>query len=200
MTDRDGFLRKNGFLVAAVGLPLVVVIFFIVATAIPKWTVSPPAYDLVLGVGKPYDQVRPQVSVEFKVTDGQLVAIVRPLAKDQYAQALHLFRFDHRTLNLIEIPVQIPESLPADSGPQTVPVDALKGRTFLEQTRAPDGYELRADSYRGNAGIIGDLFGMRGSDQGVSLINRGRVVTLPLPPGYPYLSPVTPVAWLADAR
>lgn len=200
MTERDGFLRRNGFLVAAVALPLVVILFFVVATAIPKWTVPPPAYDLVLRAGRPYDQAQSQVLVEFKVNGGQLVAIVRPVLKDQYVQPTRLLRFDHQTMNLVEIPVPIPETLPPDSGPQTIVVDALKGRTLLEQARAPDGYELRTNAYQGSAGIVGDLFGMRGYDQDIALINRGRVIALPLPPGYPYLSPVSAVAWLADAR
>jgi hypothetical protein len=196
---QGGFFRNNAFLVAAVALPVVVVVFFLVATAIPRWTVPPPAYDLVLRVGKPYEQP-PQVSVEFKVTEGQLQAIVRPLQKDRYAQAWALYRFDHRSLNLQEIPVRIPDSLPADSPPQTIVVDALAGRRLIEQAKAPDGYELRTDANRGGAGLMGDLFGMHGYDQSVVLVNRGRVVTLPLPSGYQYLSPVSAIAWLADAR
>jgi hypothetical protein len=41
---------------------------------------------------------------------------------------------------------------------------------------------------------------MHGYDQSVVLVNKGRVVTLPLPSGYQYLSPVSAIAWLADAR
>jgi len=195
-----GFLRNNAFLVAAVALPVIVVVFFLVATAIPRWTVPPPAYDLVLRVGKPYEQPRPQISVEFKVVDGRLEAIVRPGQKDQYLPAWGLFRFDHQTLNLQEIPVRIPDSLSADSEPQTVVVDAFAGRRLLEQARAPDGYELRTASNSGSAGLVGEIFGMRGYDQSVALVNRGRVVKLPLPSGYQYLSPVTAIGWLTDAR
>src|SRR5215813_11728655 len=71
-----GFFRHNAFLVAAVALPVIVVAFFLLATAIPRWTVPPPAYDLVLRVGKSYEQPRPQVAVEFKVDDGRIVAFV----------------------------------------------------------------------------------------------------------------------------
>jgi len=196
---QGGLFRNNAFLVAAVALPVLVVIFFLVATAIPRWTVPPPAYDLVLRVGKPYDQPRQQVTVEFKVDDGRLTAVVRPVQKDQYAQPWALYRFDHQTLNLQEIPIRIPESLPADSPPQTIAVDALAGRRIVEQGRAPDGYELRTDRYRGGGGLMGDLFGMRGYDQSVELVNRGRVVTVPLPSGNQYL-PVSAIGWLADAR
>jgi hypothetical protein len=179
---------------------VIVVAFFLLATAIPRWTVPPPSYDLVLLVGKPYEQPRPQVSVEFKVNDGRLEAIVRPIQKDQYVQPWTLFRFDHETLNLEKIPVRIPESLPPDSAPQTIVVDALEGRRLLDQVKAPDGYSLRTDTYSGGAGLMGDLFGMHGYDQAVALVNRGRIVSLPLPAGYQSLSPVSAIGWLADAR
>lgn len=199
MNAQGGFFRNNAFLAAAVALPVLVVVFFLIATAIPRWTVPPPAYDLVVRVGKPYEQP-PQVAVDFKVIDGQLQAIVRPLQKDRYAQPWSLFRFDHRTLNLQEIPVKIPETLAADSPPQTVVVDALAGRRIVDQAKAPDGYELRTDANRGSSGLMGDLFGMRSYEQNVVLVNKGRVVSLPLPAGYPYFSPISSVGWLADTR
>jgi hypothetical protein len=193
-----GFFRHNAFLAAAVALPVIVVAFFLLATAIPRWTVPPPAYDLVLRVGKPYDQPRPQVAVEFKVDDGRIVAFVRPVQKDQYVQSWSLVRFDHQTSNLHDIPVKIPDSLPSDSPPQTIVVDGLAAKRVLEQMKAPDGYELRTDTNRGGGGLMGDLFGMRGYDQRVVLVNRGRVVILPFPSGYQY-APVTAVGWLTDA-
>jgi hypothetical protein len=134
------------------------------------------------------------------VEDGQLEAIVRPVQKDQYAERWSLFRFDHQTMNLQEIPFKIPDSLPPDGPAQTIVVDALGGRRVLVQAKAPDGYELRTDTNRGSAGLMGDLFGMRGYDQTVVLTNKGRVVSLPLPSGYQYLSPVSAIGWLTDAH
>jgi hypothetical protein len=195
-----GFLRNNTFLVAAVSLPVLVVIFFLLATAIPRWTVPPPAYDLILRVGKPYEQTRPQLTVQFSVRDGQLEAVVRPVQKDVYEQPWSLFRFDHETMNLEEIPFKVPDNLPADSQPQTIVVDALAGHRILAQAKAPDGYELRTDKRRGGPGLVGDLFGMHNYDQNAVLVNKGRVVSIPLPSGYQYLSPVTAIGWLTDAR
>jgi hypothetical protein len=47
---------------------------------------------------------------------------------------------------------------------------------------------------------MGDLFGMHGYDQTIALVNRGRVVSLPLPTGYQYLPSVSAIGWLAAAR
>jgi len=196
VAERAGFLRNNAFLVAAVALPLLVVVFFLLASAIPRWIVAPPAYDLLLRVGKPYREKFPRVGVEFKVRGGQLEASVRPVPRDRYEQPWALFVFDHQTLNLREVRVNLPESLPEDGPSQTIVVDALAGRRILEQAKAPDGYELRRD--RRSSGLVGDLFGMRGYDPSVALVNKGRVVAIPLPSGYEYLSPVDVLGWLTD--
>src|SRR4026207_414357 len=76
MRDVGRFVRRNAFLVAAVALPLVVVIFFLLAAAIPRWTVAPPDFDLVLR-GTSYEQPAPRVSLEFDVRDGRVQATVR---------------------------------------------------------------------------------------------------------------------------
>ena len=200
MAGKGGFLRNNVFLVAAVSLPVLVVGFFLLASAIPRWTVPPPAYDLLFRVGKPYGQTPAQMAVEFKVRDGQLETIVRPVPRDRYEQPWSLFVFDHETMNLKEIPFTLPDSLPQDSEPQTRSVDALADRRILAQAKAPDGYELRTDRSRGGPGLVGDLFGMHGYDPSAALVNKGRVISIPLPSGYQYLSPVDAIGWLADRR
>jgi len=65
MADRGRFLRENAFLLAAVLLPLVVIGFFLVATAIPRWVVPAPAYDLLMRRAGAYDQTAPRVAVDF---------------------------------------------------------------------------------------------------------------------------------------
>ena len=41
-------VRDNAFLIAAAALPVLVVALFLLSTAIPRWTVPPPAYDVLL--------------------------------------------------------------------------------------------------------------------------------------------------------
>jgi hypothetical protein len=192
-----GFLRNNAFIVTAVALPVLVVAFFLLASAIPRWTVPPPAYDLLLRVGKPYSEPRTRMVVDYKVRDGKLEATVRLIGRNRYEQQWAVFVFDHLTLNLREIPVNLPDNLPEGGPPQTVVVDVIAGRRILEQAKAPDGYELRRDRNQG-AGLVGDLFGMRRYDPAAALVNKGRVIPIPLPAGYEYLSPVDDIGWLTD--
>ena len=70
------FLRDNAFLVAAVSLPLAVVGMFLLLTAIPKWTVAPPRFDLLLQTTE-YDRANSPISVELFVRDEALQARLR---------------------------------------------------------------------------------------------------------------------------
>src|SRR3979490_41541 len=104
MTSGRGFLRDNIFLVAAVSLPLIVVAFFLLATAIPRWTVPLPAYDLLISAYD-YNQTSRQMTVEFGVRDGKVEATFRSDPVNNYGQPSRLFVFDHNTMSAREITV-----------------------------------------------------------------------------------------------
>jgi hypothetical protein len=92
--------------------------------------------------------------------------------------------------------VHIPEIAEGDP-PRTFVVEALVDRRVIDQTRAPDGYELTSASGR-SPGLVGELFGMRRYDRSASIVNRGRIVPLRLPVPYQYYLPVTSIGWLAS--
>jgi hypothetical protein len=192
---RGRFLRDNAFLVASVLLPVVVVGFFLIASAIPRWTVPPPRYDIVLRSPGPYDQARPRVAVDFAVRHGRVEATVRALPAAAYPQISSLFLFDHTTGYVRRIAVDVPQDMGENDPPRTFVVEALADRRALDDTRSPDGYELQART-NNSPGIIGDLFGMHRYELRAVLVNRGRVVTLDLPPPYEYQTSVNVIGWL----
>lgn len=189
------FLRDNAFLVAAVSLPLVVIGVFLLLTAIPKWTVAPPQHDLLVYTND-YDRSSPRVTLDLAVRDGALQATLRPSAKDSYPPRVRLWRFHHTTLGVREIPIDLPGDLAEGEPAKIIVVEALKGRRIVTDTKAPDGYELRAPDHDG-PGVIGDLFGMRRYDQHVVIVNRGRVVPIEIPTANRYQSPVF-LGWLIE--
>jgi hypothetical protein len=191
--DAGRFVRQNAFLVAAVSLPVVVVVFFLLAAAIPRWTVPPPAYDLVLR-GSSYDQPVQRVSIEFDVRDGRVQATVRAVPANAYPSRATLFLFDHRTMKVSRVAVDVPD-IKEGEAPRTFVVPALAKLHVIATASAPDGYELKL-RHSGGAGIVGDLFGMGHYDRNVSLVNRGRVVSVVLPPPYEYYSPVSALGWV----
>jgi hypothetical protein len=194
-----GFFRDNIFLVAAVSLPLIVVAFFLVSTAIPRWLVPPPAYDLLISATDAYNQTNPRMTVNFNVRDGRVEATFQAVPANTYSARSRLFLFDHTTMNVREIPVELPNNLVLAEGdpPRTIVVDAIAGRQLLTDVQAPDGYQLESRNQRG-PGIVGDVFGMNRYDAEASLVNRGRVIPVALPAPYRnvYFSPVYAVGWL----
>jgi hypothetical protein len=133
--------------------------------------------------------------VDFKLREGRVEATVRPLAPNEYVQPSALFVFDHKTMNVRQIPLDLPDDLGPTDPPRSIVVDALAGRRVLDPTKAPDGYELQSRNNVG-PGILGDLFGI-GRYGRASLVNRGRVVPIVLPSPDAYSS-VSAVGWLAD--
>lgn len=192
------FFRDNTFLVAAVALPLLVVVFFILATAIPRWLVAPPAYDLLIRANDVYNQSNPRVSVDYAVRGGKVTVVVRRMPAGVYAVRSRLFLFDHTAMRVREIPIDLPEAdqVP-EASPWTTTLDALGGRRVIEQTQAPDGYRFENRSERG-PGLVGDLFGMNAYGSEGALVKKGRVIPLSLPIAFQnvYAPPVYAVGWL----
>jgi hypothetical protein len=197
MTSRGvGFLRDNALLVAAAALPVVVVVFFVLAAAIPRWTVPPPAYDLLFRAEGIYDRSGPRVQIAYEVRDGQVTATVRALPDDSYLPPPALFLFDHSTMSVREIRVELPDVRQGDAA-RTVIVEALAGRRVEPQPMSPDGYVLEDRRSRA-PGLIGEIFGMGRDESAASLVNNGRVIPLTLPSGYRYVSGVYAVGWILD--
>ena len=190
------FFRDNAFLVAAVALPILVVGLFLLFTAIPRWTVAAPQYDLVLYTSA-YDQTNARVSAELFVRDEALQAALRPVLQNTSPPRVRLWRFDHASMSLREIPLQLPDDIPAGEASRTVVVDAMRGRRILTDAKAPDGYEVRTPDRRG-PGFVGELFGMRRYDRGIVIVNRGRLVPIEVPTPHEYQTPVF-LGWIVDA-
>ena len=195
MPSSRGFLRDNAFLAGAVSLPLVVVAFFLLSTAIPRWTVPPPRYDVLLHT-RSWDQTGPRVTVEFTVQNGTLQATVRPLPPNVTAHRSALWLFDHQTLSAREVSFPLPERLADDEAARTIPLDTFGGRRVVAEAKAPDGYEIQTRS-ASSPGLIGDLFGMRRYDRTVTLSNGGRVVRIEIPAVNSYDYPDF-LGWLID--
>lgn len=188
-------LRDNAFLIAAVALPAVVVALFLLASAVPRWTVADPAYDLLVRVGGPYDQTLPKVAVDFNVRDGRVEAVVRGLHVNGYPQLASLFVIDHHTLNVQPVTFELPRDLKEGDEPRIIAIELPRGQRVTPGSRMPDGYELDTRSGRGG-GLVGDIFGMNRYQPDTVLVNKGRVIAITLPSPYRYQSPATALGWL----
>ena len=203
MADTRGFLRDNAVLVAAFVLPALVALLFVLATAIPMWTVRPPQHDLVLRVDN-YQSPPPEVYVEFAVNNGRLEAVVRPVVKPDnpnvgitYPQRQTLLLFDHASMQVREIPLDLPRTL--DVGETRTVIVEQVGRV-VPGDAAPDGYKVTSLNTGGGGGIVNELFGMnRRYRRGIAIGRNGRTIELELPAPFreSYGSIVT-IGWIVD--
>jgi hypothetical protein len=203
------FLRENFVLVAAFALPGAVAALFLVAMAIPRWTVALPQHDLVISLER-WDSTPSEVFVNFVVRNGRLEADLRPLTKPDnpavgivYPQKWALLLFDHQAMEVRELPLDLPKSL-SDGETRTVPIAALAGRRIVPGDDAPDGYRVSSlNTGSSGGGIVGELFGMnRRYRRGMAVSKSGRTVELQLPaPHRESYGAIHMVGWIAaDGR
>lgn len=182
------------FLIAAIALPLVVVGVFLVASAIPRWTVAPPEYDLLFRGDSGYNPGANQTFTTFVVREGRVVAEVRPAQANTYPPQPSLFLFDHETLGVTEVRLELPSRLDEGEASRFIPVAGLANRRVLDGVNAPDGYAFDNRSH-GGAGLVGDIFGMNRYSARVAIAKGGRVIPIAIPDAVRYS--VQPVGWLA---
>lgn len=205
---RRSWLRDNAVLVAAVLLPAAVALLFVVATLVPRWMVAPPQHDLVFSVEAPFESVHPAVVVDYKVEDERVVATFRGVPRPDnalqqptpYMQRWILLLFDHRTMEVREIPaVERPAALPPGET-QTVVVEALAGRRVVPGARAPDGYTVDGSGMRGSGGIVGEIFGMdRRYRRALRISRDGRAIEVEFPASVrDWYGAVHPLGWIVD--
>ncbi len=174
------FARHNAALVAGISLPIVVVIFFLLATSVPRWLVDPPQYDFLFVRNHAYGTGRSQLRHEIDVDENHHLRVraFRKL-KNQYVPSVGLFLFEHQTRNVREISLPIAEIAEADETGVVVEVPALKDQFIDSRRIAPDGYEV-IDPGSNWYGLLG-LFSGR-NRRGLSYGKSGAV--FPLPPSH----------------
>ena len=203
MADVRRFVRDNVVFIAAFVLPAVVAALFILATAIPRFTVPLPQHDLVFRI-EHYQSPPSEVNVEFIVPNGRLEAVVRPVPKATnpalgvpHAQRWALLLFDHQANQVREIPFELPRDIPEGES-RTVVIDQLAGRRVIPGSTAPDGYNVSSLNTGGGGGIVGELFGMnRSYRRGIAISKSGRTIELELPPPHrESYAVIFPIGWV----
>jgi len=190
------FLRKNLMIVVSVSLPLLVVIFFALASVLPGLYSTPPAHDLLLSLRGRDTSKTSKVKLNLIVREGRLKAVVSKAEKSNYDNNPRLFRFDHLSGNVSEVIIPLPEKISKFSKESEISIPELEGLKVSEALEAPDGYEFRGR--RGGAGIITELFGGRRSRTDVSISKNGAIVRVRLPTSDYWYNDVHFVGWIIE--
>jgi hypothetical protein len=176
--DPTTFLKRHGFAIAGVALPLLVVFLFVLARTLPQVLVEAPRYDLVYSTVAEPTSAHEDILCELGVVEGRLRA--RWIRKQQpvYAPTLRVYRLRPATGVLTELAVPEPASLDDLQGTQDLYFAGLDDVRIDTSPRAPDGYGFES-SYAGGSGLFGGLYfgGSRGPR--ATIQRDGRVIALP---------------------
>ena len=169
-------IRQNPMIAAGILLPLIIVAFFLLATAIPRWLVAAPEYDFVFTVPETNPNRR-DVELMIDVVDNRLRA--RLFKKNDYHRGhARLYVFDHETQDVREISINIPGDVePLEDGAE-IDVPEFANRSISTSREAPDGYELLGPGYRRGGNLMMGLFGGHRRYQ-LSIHKSGAVVEIP---------------------
>ena len=177
------FLRENPTIAFGLGLPLLLVVVFLLVSGIPALLVDPPQYDVIYATE--YNSY--PNGVQISVVDRKVQVLY--LGSSVGYQKPRLWRYSPKTGGVQEITIMPPPGLaPPGQRPATreeavkiTPIDVpdLAGLTVDSSSIAPDGYEFST----GTNGYSGDVFtGMfyssRYRNEAV-LTKKGRSIRLP---------------------
>ena len=177
------FIRENPTIAFGLGLPLLLVVAFLLISGIPALLVEPPQYD-VLYATEYYNYPN---GVKISVVD-QKVQVIYQGSSAGY-QNPRLWRYNPKTGAVKEIGIMLPPGLaPPGQSPVTpeaaakiTPIDVpdLAGLTIDSSSVAPDGYEFSAgpNGYSGDV-FTGLFYSSRYRNEAV-LTKKGRSVRLP---------------------
>ena len=177
------FLRENPTIAFGLGLPLLLVVIFLLASGIPALLVASPQYDVLYATEYYNYQNGVQISVV-----GQKVQVIYQ-GVEQANRTPRLWRYNPGTGAVQEIAINLPPGLPqAGETPATpeegskstmISVPDLEGLTVDSSSIAPDGYEFRLGSTRYSGNIFGDLFYASRYRHEAVLTKNGRSIRLP---------------------
>ncbi len=175
------FIRENPTIAFGLGLPLILVVVFLLASGLPALFVDSPKYD-VLYLTNYYGNAGVQVSVVNRkvqvVYQGSMLGYQQP----------HMWRYNPVTGGVTEISMMLPPGLAA-AGQKNSPEDAAKitpievpdlaGLTVDPSSVAPDGYEFSTGEriYGGDV-FTGLFYSGRYRNEAV-LTKKGRSIRLP---------------------
>ena len=192
------FLRKNMMIVVSIALPLLVVLFFALASILPGLYTTPPAHDLLLSFQGRSTSKTSQVRINLSVIDGQLKAVTSPLDNTYYDNYPRLFRYHHLSGEILEISIPVPDNIAELKDGTEIPIPELAGVRVSDKLRAPDGYEF--SGRRSGGGFIMEMFGGSRNRNDVRISKNGAVIRVRLPASDYWYNDARFVGWVLNGR
>lgn len=177
------FIRENPTIAYGLGLPLLLVVIFLVVSGLPQILVAKPQYELLYATGiHNYPNV-----MQIAVVDQKVQVIYQGVAYGN--ERPRLWRYNPQSGGVQEIAIILPPSPvgaaigsdPAPQQPQTTVIDVpdIAGLRIDSSSVAPDGYEFNAADDRYSRNLFGGIFYAQRYNHEAVLTKNGRSVQLP---------------------
>ena len=194
------FLRENPTIAFGLGLPLLLVVSFLLISGIPSLLVDSPEYD-VLYTSEYYNR---QEGLQISVVDRKVQAVYRGNLQGQ--QLPRLWRYNSKTGGVQEIALVLPPDLTsanmssAEQGNvlklSPVEMPDLEGVVVDSSSIAPDGYEFSAGDGRYSGNVFGGMFNSSRNRNRATLSKNGRSIRLPNADNYNYWQGTRFIGWV----
>jgi hypothetical protein len=188
--------RENPMITVSVALPLLVALFFILASVLPGLWSTPPEHDLLVSLQGRTTAKPSRVRIKLVVQDEQLTAVAVKSENPGYDNNPRLFRYSHSSGEVTEISIPIPENIENSADGQIISIPSVEGLRVSDAIQAPDGYEFRGR--RTGGGLMTELFGGSRNRTDVSIAKNGVIIRVRLPTSDYWYNNVRFVGWVID--
>lgn len=197
------FFRENPTIAFGLGLPLLLVVVFLLISGIPALLVAPPQYDVIYATG--YYNYRN--GVQISVVNQKVQVIYQGNVYNN--QKPRIWRYNPKTGAVKEISFLLPSGL-TSPGQETaksevaskisrIEVSDLKGVKVDSSSIAPDGYEFSVGNNRYSRNIFDGLFFSSRYRHEAVLIKSGRSIRLPNPGNRYYRGSTHFIGWVMSS-
>ncbi|RKZ91325.1 MAG: hypothetical protein DRQ40_10020 [Gammaproteobacteria bacterium] len=194
------FLLENPTITFGLGLPLLLVVLFLLISGIPSLLVTSPQYDVLYAT----EYYNYQNGVQISVIDQKVQVIYQDSLQGR--QKPRLWRYDPKTGAVKEITIVLPPSRNTAGKMKVTPEDApkttlinipdLEGVTIDSSSIAPDGYEFSVGRDRYSRNVFGGLFYSSRYRYEAVLTKNGRSIRLPNASGRYYSHNTHFIGWV----
>jgi hypothetical protein len=177
------FLRENPTIAFGLGLPLLLVLVFLLISGIPSLLVDPPQHDVLYAT----EYYNYQEGVQISVVEQKVQVSYRGI--EQGGQIPRLWRYYSTTGAVQEIAIILPPSLTSLNAKSAEPGDFLvttpievpdlEGLVVDSASIAPDGYEFSTGNDRYSGNVFRGLFYSSRYRHEATLAKDGRSIRLP---------------------
>jgi len=186
------FLRENPTIAFGLGLPLLLVVVFLLISGIPSLLVDPPEHDVIYAT----EYYNYQYGVQISVVNKKVQVVYQGSVLNN--QKPRIWRYEAKSGAVREIAYLLPPGLTPQGQKPVTPEDAtrttlidvpdLEGVTVDSSSIAPDGYEFSVGNDRYGRSLFDGLFYSSRYRYEAVLTKKGRSIRVPNAAGQYYYS------------